>query len=125
MNELKSIPDGDYIGKLINLEVKVSLNGHKYLEWRFLIESGNAEGTEIVKRNFVTSPKSVEFLKTELERIGVEAERAENVDKQRHLVIGKRVRITVQNQEKASPNYYIQELLDDTEAKDDGSNDLW
>ena len=115
--ETTIIPDGNYVGRLIGLETKESMNGNRYLEWRIVIEQGDEAGTPVVKRSFATTQKALEFMHQELEKIGINAKSAEELDEQKHAVIKKMIRFSVQQNDNGTPNIYIQGLVEDIDGQ--------
>ena len=111
--EITIVPDGDYVGRLTTLETKESTNGHRYLEWRFIIDDGPEADNTIIKRSFATTPKALEFMQQELKKLGISATSAEALEDEKHTIMNKRIKFTVQQNENGSLNVYIQGIADD------------
>ena len=122
--EITIVPDGDYVGRLIGLETKESTNGHRYLEWRFIIDDGPEADNTIIKRSFATTPKALEFMQQELSKIGINAKSAEELEEEKSAVLNKRIRFSVQQNENGTPNIYVQGLADD-DKQQPAKKSLW
>ena len=118
-NEFPDVPDGTYHAIVEKLELTTSQSGNPMLKWQMtVVEDTQYTGRKLFHNNMITSPENIRWLKTDLERAGLNIVRVSELQDPavRERLIG--VKLKVQKKTKSSngeqfENVYIQKRLDD------------
>jgi hypothetical protein len=111
---LTYLPNGEYLADIKNIDRRMDKKNRQVVCWDLRIVDGQYAGQYVPKRFYLDYKKSVDFLKKELSILGVEVANAQDLDKNRLLVIGKRIRMTSVS-EGESMSLYVKEVVETPE----------
>lgn len=89
------IPDGKYLCRVEEVELKVSKAGKDMLAHRLLILDGKYKGRKLFKNSLITSEENVKYLKKDLYTLGIQLERLSDLPNHLNSLLDIEVQVTV------------------------------
>lgn len=108
MNEIK---DSDYIAQIVDIRNYTDSKSRPVVEWSLLILGGEHDQEIVSKRHYLTSNKSVEFLKKELAMVGISTNSREDFEAQREKANGMKIRIQATTNDHGFVVYYLKGIV--------------
>lgn len=112
MNNLENgLVDGEYIAEIISIENTVDKKNRSIVEWKLTVTGNDGQGVILRKRHYLNSQKSIDYLKKELERIGIIAADGKEFEQKRRQANGLKVKMTVSTNDHGYQVYYVQGVV--------------